>query len=68
MRGAWLHVMGDLLGSVVAIAAGVLILAFGWTWTDAGRQFSDFPDYHFRRVEFNKRIGQRAARRHARAH
>lgn len=35
MRGAWLHIMGDLLGSVVAIAAGGLILAFGWTWTDA---------------------------------
>jgi len=35
MRGAWLHVMGDMLGSVAAIAAGVLILAFGWTWADA---------------------------------
>lgn len=35
MRGAWLHVMGDLLGSVAAIIAGVLILAFGWIWADA---------------------------------
>ncbi|HXG86267.1 MAG TPA: cation diffusion facilitator family transporter [Pyrinomonadaceae bacterium] len=35
MRGAWLHIMGDLLGSVVAIVAGILIVAFGWTWTDA---------------------------------
>lgn len=35
MRGAWLHVMGDALGSVAAIAAGVLIIAFGWTWADA---------------------------------
>lgn len=35
MRGAWLHVMGDLLGSVTAIAAGVLIIAFGWLWADA---------------------------------
>lgn len=35
MRGAFLHVMGDLLGSVVAIAAGVLIIAFGWLWADA---------------------------------
>jgi len=34
MRGAWLHVMGDLLGSVTAIAAGVLILAGGWLWAD----------------------------------
>ena len=35
LRGAWLHVMGDMLGSVAAIAAGVLILAFGWMWADA---------------------------------
>ncbi len=35
MRGAWLHVMGDLLGSVTAIAAGVLVLGFGWLWADA---------------------------------
>jgi cobalt-zinc-cadmium efflux system protein len=35
MRGAWLHVVGDALGSVVAIAAGVLIIFFGWTQADA---------------------------------
>ncbi len=35
MRGAWLHVMGDLLGSVTAIVAGLLILALGWLWADA---------------------------------
>ncbi len=35
MRGAWLHVMGDALGSVAAIGAGLLIIAFGWLWTDA---------------------------------
>lgn len=35
MRGAFLHVMGDLLGSVAAIIAGVLILSFGWMWADA---------------------------------
>ena len=34
MRGAWLHVMGDLLGSVTAMAAGVLIVAAGWLWAD----------------------------------
>ena len=34
MRAAWLHVMGDLLGSVTAIVAGVLIVAFGWLWAD----------------------------------
>jgi cobalt-zinc-cadmium efflux system protein len=35
MRGAWLHVVGDALGSVTAILAGVLIIAFGWLWADA---------------------------------
>ena len=35
VRGAYLHVLGDLLGSVAAIAAGALILAFGWLWADA---------------------------------
>ena len=39
MRGAWLHVIGDALGSAVAIAAGVLIVAFGWLWTDAACSF-----------------------------
>ncbi len=35
MRGAWLHVMGDALGSVTAIIAGVLIMAYNWVWADA---------------------------------
>lgn len=35
MRGAWLHVVGDALGSVTAIVAGGLIIAFGWFWADA---------------------------------
>lgn len=34
VRGAWLHVLGDALGSVGAIASGVLIWAFGWKWAD----------------------------------
>ncbi len=34
MRGAWLHVMGDLLGTVTAIVAGVLIVTLGWLWAD----------------------------------
>jgi cobalt-zinc-cadmium efflux system protein len=34
VRGAFLHVMGDLFGSVAAIGAGVLILWRGWTWAD----------------------------------
>ncbi len=35
MRGAFLHVIGDLLGSVAAIIAGVLIWTLGWLWADA---------------------------------
>lgn len=34
VRGALLHVIGDLLGSVAAVAAGALILWRGWTWAD----------------------------------
>ena len=34
MRGAYLHVLGDLLGSVGAIGAGLVILFTGWTPAD----------------------------------
>ena len=34
MRGALLHVLGDLLGSVAAIVASIVILATGWTPID----------------------------------
>lgn len=34
LRGAWLHVLADTLGSVQAIAAGALIWAFGWNLAD----------------------------------
>ncbi len=34
IRGAYLHVLGDLLGSVGAIAAGVVILTTGWAPAD----------------------------------
>jgi cobalt-zinc-cadmium efflux system protein len=33
-RGAYLHVLGDLLGSVGALIAGVIVLAFGWVMAD----------------------------------
>lgn len=33
-RGALLHVMGDLLGSLAAVVAGVVIMATGWTPID----------------------------------
>ena len=34
VKGAWLHVMADTLGSVQAIVAGALIWAFGWNLAD----------------------------------
>jgi cobalt-zinc-cadmium efflux system protein len=34
IRGAWLHVIGDALGSVAAIIAGVLITLFSWNAAD----------------------------------
>lgn len=34
MRGAILHVIGDMLGSLAAIAAALIILATGWTPAD----------------------------------
>ncbi len=34
VRGAWLHVLSDTLGSVGAMSAGVLIWAFGFRWAD----------------------------------
>jgi cobalt-zinc-cadmium efflux system protein len=35
MRGAYLHVLGDLLGSVGALIAGAVVWATGWTAADA---------------------------------
>ncbi len=35
LRGAWLHVMGDTLGSVGVIIAAFLVWKFGWNWADS---------------------------------
>jgi cobalt-zinc-cadmium efflux system protein len=34
VRGAWLHVLSDALGSIGAIAAAILVSVFGWRWAD----------------------------------
>lgn len=34
IQGAWMHMLADLLGSVITIAAGVLIWVFKWYWAD----------------------------------
>jgi len=39
VRGAWLHVMADTLGSIGAISAGSAIYFFGWRWADPAASF-----------------------------
>lgn len=39
VRGAWLHVMADTLGSVGAILAGAAIYFLGWSWADPVASF-----------------------------
>jgi len=34
LRGAWLHVASDLLGSLAALIGGALAWAYGWNWAD----------------------------------
>jgi cobalt-zinc-cadmium efflux system protein len=34
VRGVFLHVLGDVLGSIGAIVAGILIMWTGWHWVD----------------------------------
>jgi cobalt-zinc-cadmium efflux system protein len=34
MRGAWLHVLTDALGSVAAIVSAIVIWTLGWRWAD----------------------------------
>lgn len=34
IRGAYLHVISDMLGSVGAILGAILIIFFGWSWAD----------------------------------
>ncbi|HYD51374.1 MAG TPA: cation diffusion facilitator family transporter [Gemmatimonadaceae bacterium] len=34
VRGAWLHVLSDTLGSIGAIVAGLLVWTRGWHWAD----------------------------------
>ncbi len=35
MQSAYLHVLSDLMGSVAAIIAALLMMRFGWIWADA---------------------------------
>lgn len=35
MQSAYLHVLSDLMGSVAAIIAALLMMIFGWVWVDA---------------------------------
>ena len=35
MQSAYLHVLSDLMGSVAAIIAALLMIGFGWLWADS---------------------------------
>lgn len=35
MQSAYLHVLSDLMGSIAAIVAALLMMGFGWVWADA---------------------------------
>ena len=35
MQSAYLHVLSDLMGSVAAIVAALLMMSCGWVWADA---------------------------------
>jgi len=39
IRGAWLHVVADTLGSLGAISAGAAIYFLGWRWADPAASF-----------------------------
>ena len=39
VRGAWLHVLADTLGSLGAMGAGAAIWLFGWHWADPAASF-----------------------------
>jgi cobalt-zinc-cadmium efflux system protein len=34
LRGAWLHLLADALGSVAVVVSGALVWGFGWAWAD----------------------------------
>jgi len=42
MRGAYLEVLGDLIGSLAVVAAAVLILIAGWTPLTRSLSFSSW--------------------------
>ncbi len=64
MRGALLHVMGDLLGSVAAIVASLVIMATGWTQIDPILSCPRLPPDPVQRVAAGTRVRPCASRRH----
>jgi cobalt-zinc-cadmium efflux system protein len=40
IRGAWLHVLADALGSLGAMSAGAAIWLFDWRWADPAASFA----------------------------
>jgi cobalt-zinc-cadmium efflux system protein len=40
VRGAWLHILTDLLGTFGVLTSGFLIWRFGWYWADPAASFA----------------------------
>ena len=60
VRGAWLHVLTDALGSIQAIVAGAMIWAFAWNWVDPVASVLDWPARDLLVLVFDCPIGRRA--------
>ena len=68
LRGAYLHVLGDLLGSVGAIVAALVILTTGWVRRRPADLHRDRPADPGQQLEAGARVRGRAARGGAPAH
>ena len=68
MRGAWMHVMGDALGSVAAILAGVCMALFGWYAGGRSVQRRDQFADHLGLSETDQRVDECVAGRNSGAH
>ncbi len=68
MRGAYLHILGDVLGFIGTIVAALIIWRTGWLPADTIASDLRHAAHRARRVGARARFGGRAARVHAVVH